>query len=886
MFVPKLAFSNFMARKMRAALTVAAISLSVSLVVAVTSGYSSVSAAAYKFLTKYMGSVDATITRQNDPHGGVPEGLIERLRTDPAVRNAIGRIEVQNGLVDQSSGESEPGKMASVIGICRPQDMLVSNLQVTAGQWFEGAEGDVAVIDQAVATNLKLSPGDTLLMPGADKPAKLTVAAIVHKPAIMAEHHQTVYVPLHTLQRLTGFQGQVSRILIELKESKEAGAFAARWSKVLAAEAPTLKISTIGEAREKLGSQLQVVHLLSYMGTMVSMIAATFIVFSALSMGVAERQRTLAMLRAVGARRSQIAALVIVEGTLLSLTGILVGFPLGWLWIHILGWWFPDQFIAGVVMSPGGVLFGAGGSLLAALAASILPAWSASRVSPLEAMSPQSEPASSRLPILCAIVGLLLIAIDPLLFFSPIGRIIAAVVMPSAPDGPRVIQFYLHFALGLPSVMIGFFLISPLCVGLIERTIGPLVAAVLGIRFAMLRQQLSGNLWRSAGTATALMVGLAALVVLQVQGHTSLKGWRLPDKFPDIFIATPFGGIKPDEAAKVAAIPGIRDKQVTPIALASPGLPANFFGLAQAMIMPNATMFFGIDPDQAFKLMELEFEEGNPTDAAAMLKLGRHVIITNEFRELRGLHLGGTLPLQTIHGMQDYKVAGVVWSPGIDVIVSAYDMGRQMDQRTAASVFGSLEDARRDFGVERYYLFAANLEGSVDKNQVLKDVQRALKLQGMRAGDVRELKYQIVSMFYRIVLLISTVAFAAMAVASLGVTNTIMASIRSRRWQFGILRSIGVTRALLLRLVMAEALLLGFVGCGLGLTAGGIMSLDAHKLSIAITGYNPPIAVPWSMIGVGALIVMAVSLLASIGPAISVARDEPLTLLQAGRSSS
>ena len=47
----------------------------------------------------------------------------------------------------------------------------------------------------------------------------------------------------------------------------------------------------------------------------------------------------------------------------------------------------------------------------------------------------------------------------------------------------------------------------------------------------------------------------------------------------------------------------------------------------------------------------------------------------------------------------------------------------------------------------------------------------------------------------RLLLLVSTVAFAAMAVASLGVTNTIMASIRSRRWQFGILRSIGVTRA-------------------------------------------------------------------------------------------
>ena len=69
-----------------------------------------------------------------------------------------------------------------------------------------------------------------------------------------------------------------------------------------------------------------------------------------------------------------------------------------------------------------------------------------------------------------------------------------------------------------------------------------------------------------------------------------------------------------------------------------------------------------------------------------------------------------------------------------------------------------------------------------------------------------------------------------MAVASLGVTNTIMASIRSRRWQFGILRSIGVTRGQLLRLVLAEAMLLGLVGVRSGLAAGALMSLDAQRL--------------------------------------------------------
>ena len=111
-----------------------------------------------------------------------------------------------------------------------------------------------------------------------------------------------------------------------------------------------------------------------------------------------------------------------------------------------------------------------------------------------------------------------------------------------------------------------------------------------------------------------------------------------------------------------------------------------------------------------------------------------------------------------------------------------------------------------------------------------------------------------------------------------------MASVRSRRWQFGVLRSIGVTRGQLLRLVLSEALLLGVVASLLGLAAGAVMAVDAKKLQVLNTGYNPPLAIPWDVLGIGVGIVMLISLLASLWPAVSVARAEPLSLLQAGRA--
>ena len=877
MVLRKLAFSNLIAHRTRTLLTIAAIALSVSLVVAVTSGYASLEAAAYKFFTQYLGNTDATITPTN--YGsGVPESLVDQIRSDPRVKQAVGRFEAEIGLL------SEPSRVAEVIGLRRPQDTQVENLSMEGGHWFDTSDGNVAVVDQAVVKLLKIKVGDDITLPGVgDERLKLKVVGIVHKPDVMAQFRPTVYVPLHTLQRFKKFGDQVTRISIELKPGTSAEQFAKDWEPKVHAIDPTLRLRLANQGREMLGQNLKPLHIASYMGGLVSMAVAMFIIFSTLSMGVTERQRSLAMLRAVGAFRVQVAGLVILEGVLIGVAGAIVGVPLGALWIHLLAWMFKLLFFAGAVVSTGGVIFGVVGSVVAALLASLLPAWFAARVSPMEAMAILGKPPSSLAPWISAAVGLVLISLEPLVQFGPSEKFVALFGVASPHDAARVFKFYWHFAVGVPALVVGFFLLSPLFVWMVEAVLTPVIAPLFGLRYALLRQQLSSGLWRAAATGTALMLGLAVLIVLQTEGQTALKGWKLPDKFPDIFIVD-FTGIDLSDAKKLEDVPGIRKGEVMPIAVVSPGLPPNFMGMAGLMLMPDRTMFIGIDPNVAFKLMKLDFREGNEQDAERELKMGRHILVTTEFKQLKGLGKGDKLPLKTDHGWEDYTIAGVVWSPGIDVIVSAFDLGRQMDQRTAASVFGSLEDAQRDFGVKKFLLFAANLNYFVERDEVVKQVQKELKQEGMRGGDVRQIKYRIEQTFYRLLLLVSTVAFAAMAVAALGVTNTIMASIRTRRWQFGILRSIGVTRGQLLRLVLAEAILLGLVGCALGFAAGMEMSVNAQAVSVAVTGYNPPLHIPWNFVGIGCGIILGVSLLASLWPAAWVARTEPLELLQAGRA--
>src|SRR4051812_42397606 len=154
MVLRKLAFSNFRVHKIRAALTLAAVALSVSLVVAVTSGYASVQAAAEGFLDKFIGTVDAQITRQNDNRGAMSEAVAEEVRKDPDVAAVNTRLETEIAVADPAA--TLAGRAAQVIGIKRPEDKRVDRLEVVAGGWFEGDSGDVAVVDQVAAQVLDL----------------------------------------------------------------------------------------------------------------------------------------------------------------------------------------------------------------------------------------------------------------------------------------------------------------------------------------------------------------------------------------------------------------------------------------------------------------------------------------------------------------------------------------------------------------------------------------------------------------------------------------------------------------------------------------------------------------------------------------------------------
>lgn len=936
----RFARSNLVQRPVRTCLTLCAIALAVSLVVATTSGYASAERTVREFVTLYLGTSDLEIIAPSE-EAVLNEAVLEEVRDDPDVRSAFGRLESSMQFKD-AEGDFTSMNL-SVLGVNPATDDYFLRLPKSYGDKFTGIDTDEAVIDQGAKRVLGLDVGDDLELPGPDGPRKLKIVGVVHKPEIIAALVQSVYVPLQIAQEtLTPDQpGALTKIVAEYEVDVDGPAVIERWSQRLDAHESGVAVTAVRDQREAIDQGLRGMNLASLLGGTISLLAAAFIVFGTLSMGVAERGRTLAMLRAIGATTGQLRTAVLAEGVLLAIGGVILGVPAGLLFIFGLTQWFSGVFTAGMGIGWVGLGVAVGGMTIAAIVASMIPAWNASRVEPLAAMRPSADPGPSGPPWRVFSAGVAMVMIDVLLLWPELG------ITPLPLQWEKNARFWLHIFLGLPALMLGFFLIAPMAVWIIEKLLATLVARLFLIEPVLLKQQLSGGLWRAAGTASALMVGLAVLIVMNSQGRSAIEGWQIPDNFPDVFLYD-FGGVSEEDLATISSAEAIRrtpqgTADMTPIGYFNPLLGDSVFAVAGAAFQPDRTMFVAVDPDRVFDLMELQFTVGDEATAMRMLdrgveavlesgravdgtfettaegeavfrpllpdesgavtdipasqvvesQPGLYLIITDEFHRLRGTTIGDPFRLKKpgegvigrLQGEEvEFTVVGVVQSPGIDVMVATFDLGRQFQSQSAASVFGTLRDAREVFGVTGVRLVAANIKVGLEKEELIEQLTAELGRTGISVADVRKIKYDIQTSLSRLLLVASAVAWSALAVASLGVVNTVMAGIRSRLYQMGILRAIGVTRSGLIRLIVAEAVLLGGVACSLGVTAGILMTLNARQLQEWVVGYVPPLRMAWDVIGIGVGVIAAVSVLAALIPAIQTSRTGVLRMLQQGRS--
>lgn len=618
---------------------------------------------------------------------------------------------------------------------------------------------------------------------------------------------------------------------------------------IVAARTPTLGqdviLSTSTKVTAGLENNIQASRLGFLLATVMAYLAATFIITTAMSTGVTERLRELGMLRAIGAMKHQLAQSQLAAGLVIGAIGAAIGVPLGILMAWSLLEYFRDTLDVSLEIPWWGLAMSGLGAILAGLIGAAFPAWKASRVSPLEALAARSVAPGRRGVLLALFVGLALAALH-------VG------VSTLIPDGQ--LRFWIYIFVGLPALFGGFFLLSvPVMVG-VTRTCSATVSILLGLPPKLLGRGILATPYRYGFTAGSMMMGLALMVGIWTQGRAIRQDWLGKLEFPDAFVA----GLNLSEASLdiVRALPEVTDA----CAITLQPVETDSFGI-KALQRLGST-FIAFEPEKFFDMAKPTWVQGDQKSAIAKLHAGGAVIVAREFTTARGLGLGDHINVRANGRDFSFEIAGVVTSPGLEVVSQFFSIGEDFTQQSVHAVFGTREDLKEKFGSNAVHLIQVGLKPGADDTLAVQHLKEALAGAGiLDAGSGRKIKEQINQFVQNGLLAFSLVALSAMVIAGLGVANLIIAGINARQYEFGVLEAIGASRGLVGRLVLAEALLIAIASALLGTWMGLQGVFAVQHIDQKLLGITLSIHLPWDALslGWGATLLMT---LGAAGPAV------------------
>jgi putative ABC transport system permease protein len=248
--------------------------------------------------------------------------------------------------------------------------------------WFADANS-VILGSEAGEVEMRL-PGDKLYSPETGK--SLKVAGILERSGTSDD--SLFFVPLSTAQGMFHQAGRVTAIAIRLRDPALLREASERLQRIPGAQVVTLT--------EMMGTFLNLVGSVRTLSSAIALIALAVSVLSVLNTllaAVVERAGELAVMRALGASRRQVFAVITLESIVLTSTGSLLGIALaaafGTSIEELIRGFVPFAPRASMVsMEAATVMECLGIGLAIGLVASLYPAWRASRMQPARALIP------------------------------------------------------------------------------------------------------------------------------------------------------------------------------------------------------------------------------------------------------------------------------------------------------------------------------------------------------------------------------------------------------------------------------------------------------------------------------------------------------------------
>jgi putative ABC transport system permease protein len=615
---------------------------------------------------------------------------------------------------------------------------------------------------------------------------------------------------------------------------------------------PGLIMETTEKITAGLDKNMQSSQLGMVLASVMAFLAAAFIITTGLTTGVAERQRELGILRAIGATRWQLAQAQLLAGIVLGGAGVLAGLPLGVLIAYGLAAAFRQELPTGLVVTPYALLLGASGALLSGLFGAAWPAWRVARMSPLAALASRAAAPRTRGLARISAAAIACIALQLLIVGVP-------------RDGQTV--FWGYAMLGMPLMFLGYFLLGVPVILLVAKLAAPGVSRVLVLPPRLLERSIRATPYRHGFTAGALMAGLALMVAIWTNGGAMLRDWLEKIEFPDAFVS---GIALPEEAQRrLEELPIVERTS----AVTLHPIQTDAFGVRA--LQQYRTFFVAFEPRSFFAMTRLVWVQGDSETALARLEQGGAVIVAREFLVAQGMGVGSTFTTTGHDGRQhQFEIVGVVASPGLEVASKFFNVGETFADQAVHAIFGTREDLRQRFfsdvepPIHLIQIQFSQAGVALGEERALEQIRLELLPYGLLdAGSGRQIKEQITMFATGSLWVFSAIAGLVLLIACLGVANLVIAAIESRRFEMGVLRAVGAQRGLLARLILSETLLVALAAGVLGTLMGIQGSWAGQRLYSLLLGLSLELRPPPLPIAAGWLVLIVLTLLAA-GPAV------------------
>lgn len=267
--------------------------------------------------------------------------------------------------------ESEP--FYKIVNL--PEKIISGSARLAANDMLVGSQ---------LAINLGVGLGEKIHIRSATGTDEIYTISGIFDLGNRSANERSVFVPLRAAQNLLGLQGGANALDINVADPMAAESMAVRMAAETGLEADSW-IKTFDQLFTSLRTQTAANRAIQFfVGLAVALGIASVLVVS-----VVQRSKEIGILRAMGASRGQILRIFLLQGAIVGLLGSIVGSALGAGFVQL--WRIfarnPDgtPFFV-ITLAPGLFLIAGLVATLTGLLAALMPAISASRLNPVEAI--------------------------------------------------------------------------------------------------------------------------------------------------------------------------------------------------------------------------------------------------------------------------------------------------------------------------------------------------------------------------------------------------------------------------------------------------------------------------------------------------------------------